>query len=751
MTKALVLDEVAITYLQSTDSLSHEWLDAFGNNEHIGRLRRITIGESVYVLSNRATSKSRLAVFCVDEHGLFANLVKPEFRIEAFRRALRGCLRIFDPAIAIPGPWKPYHKHGAYFSFQSNTYGTGVSARVHIDHRGKHSKHVFVYYVGESDPIKEDPDYAYSVFERAIGRYEEALSSKPDIVEKAIEPERHVLALSGHIEDEITQGLSVEQWYKTKLTAPQRRFVDSPLEHSVRLQGAAGTGKTLAMIVKCLRILHDAMKTQRTLRVAYLTHSLATADLVRNIVSSIDDQGVLFLGNESIGMTITTLQSLATNALAFDLGGLEVLSHDGLEGRKMQIELIQSLLEDYRNSDWIAMKAQCSETFQRYVEEEKGSPAKLYFVCQLMNEFACVLDAEGVRDNPDKRAVYLRETRLKWMMRLDTESERQVVLDLYSSFRKLLREMRTIGVDQIISDYARYLDGFQWDAVRQDRGYDHLFVDELHLFNRQERMLFHQLMGDPKRLPGIFMAYDVKQSPRDTFLGVSAGGAEKYNFWREAKLGKIEKIELQDVFRYTPQITAFLRAVDQSFPTLGLDEDWPSYSGISRIEDGRVPVACEVKDELVMYDVVFRRAAESARVLKKGRRVAILCCNYELFERYAIAGTHKDRLIAIKSREQLTELSFAGRRFVLSMPEFVAGLQFDTVFLIDVNNGEIPEGAGVGAVRQFVSQIYLGASRAERNLEIYASAQRGGLSRQLDHALREPLPALKRMSIAELK
>lgn len=70
------------------------------------------------------------------------------------------------------------------------------------------------------------------------------------------------------------------------------------------------------------------------------------------------------------------------------------------------------------------------------------------------------------------------------------------------------------------------------------------------------------------------------------------------------------------------------------------------------------------------------------------------------------------------------------------MPDFVAGVQFDTVFLIEVNDGEVEDGPySTSALRRFVSTVYLGASRAERTLEIYSSEERGGPSRVLRYAI----------------
>ena len=71
------------------------------------------------------------------------------------------------------------------------------------------------------------------------------------------------------------------------------------------------------------------------------------------------------------------------------------------------------------------------------------------------------------------------------------------------------------------------------------------------------------------------------------------------------------------------------------------------------------------------------------------------------------------------------------------MPEYVAGLQFDTVYLIEANENDVAEtGAGLAARRRFVSAVYLGASRAQRVLEIFSNMTRGGRISELTRTLK---------------
>lgn len=324
------------------------------------------------------------------------------------------------------------------------------------------------------------------------------------------------------------------------------------------------------------------------------------------------------------------------------------------------------------------------------------------------------------------------------MMNLATRADREVLLSIYSAFRRELQSLGVVGIDQMISDYLAYLDGFRWDAVRGKEGFDVVFVDELHLFNRQERMIFQYLTRDPNSSPAVFLAYDAKQSPRDTFMGVGAGDSERYNVWSAIGLGEIEKIELLDVFRYTPEIERLLRVVDQAFPAIDLDEDWPSYKGVSRIAGGPKPILVELRDLKSLYDTVFQRAASWTNKARSGRKVAVLCMSEDTFQIYLKAGQHKDLFLPITSRDELANIRYARKRFVLSRPEYVAGLQFEVVLLIDVNESENPDSENsVGAKRRFVSELYLGASRAEKHLEVFACHERGGPAKLLEVAVRE--------------
>jgi hypothetical protein len=128
---------------------------------------------------------------------------------------------------------------------------------------------------------------------------------------------------------------------------------------------------------------------------------------------------------------------------------------------------------------------------------------------------------------------------------------------------------------------------------------------------------------------------------------------------------------------------------------------------------------------------VFKGAEKLARSADGGgRRVAVLCASAEQFDIYvrAASGQYEGRHVAITSREPLSELWHVGKHFIQSMPEYVAGLQFETVFLVHVDVAEAPIDAGDGIRRLFISNIYFVSIRVERTLKISAAATHGGKS-----------------------
>ena len=262
-------------------------------------------------------------------------------------------------------------------------------------------------------------------------------------------------------------------------------------------------------------------------RFLFLTHASSTASAVEDLALEMDSiAGLEALTSDPPRLVISTVYAIADAHMRYDLHGLSPVSLDGHEGRAYQADVLNGVIDNESKSNWIAFRSSCSQPFIEYIESSNTSTERRFFLWELLNEFACVLDAEGVRSGTERREKYLTEKRKSWMMPLSSREEREVVVRLYDGFRKSLRDDKAIGTDQMIADFLNYVDSYRWEATRKKEGFDVVFVDELHLFNRQERMLFRQLLRDPDHPPTVFMAYDAKQSPRYVSRIAQQGGSE---------------------------------------------------------------------------------------------------------------------------------------------------------------------------------------------------------------------------------
>jgi hypothetical protein len=733
--KALVLTPNALFRL-SQFSITADWFDRYGLPEHNAGLKRVVVNNIVYILDvELQTDEGAIVVIQLSaKDGVFSDETS---RSTVLERIITAARSVYTTSVVIPTGWRR-HKEGSVFSIQASSRDNNWRARIHFDMNPKDSKDLFVFNRSEDTEDFAKLDRHIDIYIAARAGFTDAVLTAP---QPAPEDSRAGITLSQRLPQGFVQGATLDQWYKSKLTAEQRTFVDKKHDGPVRLRGSAGTGKTLALVVKFLRDALGAEAGSEPVKLGFLTHSFASVDLVSAIGESLDTTGLFHGQGKRATLEVRTLYDLAHTNLNFELDHLKPLSLDGREGRRLQFELIEAVLKETGGSP--IARAHYRD-ISPALEGWANVAANKSVVAEIMNEFASVLDAEGIRAGEEKGERYAKgvSARPAWLLSLPKEIDRRFILDVHRRYRKLLGDMNTLSVDQMVADFNSFLDSNRWDRIRHRDGYDALFVDELHLFTSIERQSLHKLIrknveddGRPRR-PPIFMAYDLKQSPRDTFAQYGEG--DQNLFTASTGLQGAELVKLDRVFRYTPQIAEFLADLDATFPAIDIPGEWDAYAGKAELADGDKPELVVFRDEVSLFSTVFSEAQKVARSIDGGgRRVAVLCASEEQFDKYvkAAAGQFADRHLPITSREPSSELRHAGKRFIFSMPEYVAGLQFDTVFLIHVDAVDAPLDAGDGVRRRFISNIYLGSSRAEKTLRISACLSRGGKSDVLDMAL----------------
>ncbi|MEQ8036626.1 UvrD-helicase domain-containing protein [Xanthomonas sp. WHRI 6106] len=727
MNNYIFISALACEYFRSYGPPGDEWLEAPATNEVSLPQWRSDAGD-VIVVTRQDLASLQSGIFFVIEFGEGGALagVKKERRRDAFNRVLRVFQSTADSKMPVPALWKPFN-YDSKITIQSASRVSGDSSRLLIDR-------LVVGQVGAictgvvSPAVEFKTKFPDPVDRNEINRRLYDCQSLVDRTWQPNETDCFELEESNRV---LGFGASLQAWYDSRLTTSQRNFVDQELTRSLRVRGPAGSGKTVALVVKLLRHLLGSQFTEKPQRYAFITHSQATVDLARSMIRGMlsDEEYARVMGDDG-PLYIGTLYSRAYRTLGAELRGLEPLSLDGVEGRNMQAEMLRSVVVAYRAKDWATRRGGVTEGFARSLESiTEESEVTAPFIVEVLLEFACVLEPGGFARSRSKRDEYISKShRDVWRMRLSTEDERRVILDLYGDFRAQMRSVDAMTVDQLIADFDRFLDSNSWEMTRSEDGFDAIFVDELHLMNRLERMLISSLVRDASASPIIVMAEDVKQDVRRIGQGLQQ--------WQR-DLPDMKSFKFDEVFRYTPQINDLMTHIDSFAPAAELAEDWPHYQQRSAMPPGDKPTLTLVKTIKDQYEAVFTLASRSAKKRKSGRSVAVLCCDYDTFQTYLKAGAYRDLFVPVAAREDIGTIPSKGVRFVLSMPEFVAGLQFDEVYLLDVSRLVLfaEEGAGAMDKRRGLATLYLGGSRAMTKLNLYSVSDAGGVPNLIEKAI----------------
>lgn len=735
--KPLVFTERGLNALASCEIDDDWFLDPV-----VSPARGVSVREgraAIFVCTSQCNCDSKLLIIRRSAEGLFRGVAEGERR-QVFDRCARMALRAFGYPVQLNPRWSPFHDHNRLSVFAYNV--DRGNERLTADVRGTDRQHLYVFDISPADKAYHMAklDDHHPEYEAAISEFAQTCSA----LAEAQGPQRvGQIELEGIDFADIGGAFTYSEWYSKRLSERQRQFVRHELNGPIRLRGAAGTGKTLAMAIKALKTAYDFEDAEKSARILFVTHSWAAAEHVDRLLLSLDDRGLLSQRDSLVAVDVFPLLTLAERR-DYAKVGRKPLGIDSSEGKLLALQEISDVVQSFVASDWVAYRTGASELLTGRLEALVNTREHRNLCWDLLIEFGCVLAAQGILSYSADREKYLRIKRLRWMMPLPNEADRQIVFALWIRFLRALADKALISSDQIMTDYLSDLATFYWEAARVAEGYDVIFVDEMHLFNSQERLTFHNLLRQGDEPPVVIMALDPKQSPRETFANVSVEDEPNISsIYATARLPNAQVIDLVDVYRYTPEIAAVIRAVLEVAPALDLPDEWEVPDGFSKLASDETPSVTLVDNALSTFRVAVDSAkkGQSSAAARKGR-VAILCLDEERFAQYAhaAAGQHKNDAFVIKSRDDTEKLRYSGKRFVLSTPEYVAGLQFDTVILVDANKDQVPDGKEFNyQLRRFLSELYLGMSRAERRLALVASKDQGGLTDVLKGALQRDL------------
>ena len=605
---------------------------------------------------------------------------------DAYRRIARVVSSMQSPPVHLPRQWSEYHFKNliAFFAASKDVasyrWVSEIESRykaVKFDFLSADSSEVFLQKFTPEPWPQDFADLLQNLISHEVkrdGDKHEGLASEVDLT---------VIGSKS-----IVQGLTFEAW-RERLSPLQIEVLDEVIEKSIRIVGPAGSGKTLALCMRALRIARERSVISEGKKVLIATQSWAMSERIDGIL--VDLNGGVFPSH----ITVYPLLSL----LDAHVGGIgqrriDVIGDDSSDGRRKMISMLHSILDDSSHiqspgvSDWILDG----------IRGKADGRARLDLVGYLYEEMTGILSATGVSpDDGESVKFYLNGAREDWMPPFRLFDERVFVFGIYERLLRELIDREAITTDQFVLDSIRVLETFNWRMRKETEGYDFIFVDELQLFDPQERAALELLARSKQGVPFV--------TAEDPSQGVFSSLNGRHNTPAD------ETVYLDTVHRFNRDIFEFISFIYRKFPLNAIP--LRTNEGPSDASKRPVVVICDRMEDSL--DFAVDTAEKSSSEVKGSGRICVATlgdCDAEITAKLIDRGLSATRLSGFDDVEQL---AYSRKSIVVSPWEYVGGTQFSSVIV--VTSGISSPASQFSRLREMIS-VYLSCSRARDQLVI---------------------------------
>jgi hypothetical protein len=499
----------------------------------------------------------------------------------------------------------------------------------------------------------------------------ERLAADLDVCRRSYQQSKRVQELAGKFL-QLYKCLAVQARYRPTLQHLHRLRLNEDQEGLVarnhngpfRIQGASGSGKTIILLHRALRLALE--HPDKTVRVFTINRSLA--ELLRSSIAAIH-------GIVPPNLIISAFYDILIECLALfeDCGRYRLV--DDRSGER----IVHSW------HDFFFHRGKCPtrnifadpgvQELVRYVREHGSLNVD---ACRyLRDEMIYVQSGHRTAErwnysNPQAEPRRQRSIGL-------SRSQRANSLLVLEAWEEWLLTGNLCDVDGLSLRVADYFENeASRHRIRAALPTHFILADEVQDFSTLELRMLRQLVADPDCRNSIFLVGDLTQK---VFAKHHRTGQAGYNFRGNAEL-------LKKNYRNTRQILRAAYCLPRMFPPP--DEDGLEISDpeLSPYEGGLpVALACTPEDHLATILDHLRR--------RRGNRLAVVSENVtllgELRERTAKWGLRLHELFRVEDmdvwREQQSVLE---ADLVLARMEAAKGFEFDTVIVADLSAGMIP-------------------------------------------------------------
>lgn len=685
MSNYILITEKALDICLTSNSLGEDLLPKTGQDIHSAALSQEITG---YFSANEP------------EHPYFALINKEridelkkysDFSADAYRRIARVVKGLKSPPIHLPRQWSEYH-HKNLISFFALPKGTSTK-RWLADLNGplKGVRFDVLAATGaEIDLIKHLPEKWPDTIADAINSLaSHYFTHSTNNSASALAAEVDLKAIGS---SSVANNRSFEEW-ENHLTDPQKKVLEQPVDASVRIVGPAGSGKTLALCMKAIQISRNLDFSAKGKRMLIATHSWAMAERIDGVLNMLNG------GLPANGIVIFPLLSLLElHAGHIGQQRTEVIGDDSSDGRSKSLEIIKHILESFDNKSRDGISQWISDS----LHSKKESRDRLELVINLYDEISGILTASGVSpDDPDSVTKYIKGEREDWMPPFHEIADRGFVISIYREFIQNLIDRSSITTDQFVLDSIRILETFTWRMRKETEGYDYIFVDELQLFDPQERSAL-ELLGRSKRGVPFITAEDPSQ-------GVFSALSNRTSLYQN------NPVYLDTVHRFNKNIFDLISYIYQKFPLNTLPLKIESSKNL-QIE---APHLYSTKDDKEAVSLVASLAEKINETAEASDRICIATLGD--VDTDLIVALTKCRLSVTRlaSFDDVEQLAYSKRSIIVAPWQFIGGTQFSHVIVVAA--AITSPKSQFGKLRELIS-VYLSCSRAAESLSIVSGS-----------------------------
>lgn len=588
------------------------------------------------------------------------------------------------------------------------------------DRKGNNFLTVF-YYGNEG----ENHQVSFASLNKCLEEISDVKYKKEDVIEKSS------INYSSPVVDlykfplKIDTGIGFDNWYQY-LTEPQKQFIEKPLSCAERLEGAAGTGKTLTLILRCIKLLRDAKDANERIHIIFFTHSISTKDKILDIFrKNWPEIESMLETNESRpdrSLFVTTLQEWSMHHLGINsLNDNEYLDKDAEDSKLYQLMYIEQAFITFKEEYYKLYERKLSGQLKDFI----NSKSIEYILEVLQREFSEIIKGQC----SSKRERYLKIERPKYGLKLESESDRRFIFSIFDRYQDSLIRIGQYDSDDIVLTALGQVDSPIWNRRRIDEGYDACFIDETHLFNLNELSLFHHV-NKPKAKNILIYAIDRSQA-----IGENLNSAWEISNDEKDKTS-IKKYKT--IFRNTPEIAALAYEILSSGATLFTNLENPMIESTFTYTEqeesrSRYPNYIEITDEEEIYTKAFLRASEyHTQTNCQKSDILIVGINSEIMDGlHKYARTYNKPYVTLRSRSDNSTVKAAKElnKFVLSGIDFVGGLEFDYVIIVGAEAEHIPPHSDCSSNHilryAWYNRLYVAITRAKYALTFLGIKSKG--------------------------